>query len=119
MKYILTSLLSLLLMSCSQNISEARRLIKNSLKSPDSAYFENEKILFEDKADNGTWYLYSGDVHAKNSFGATIREHYCVAFKLVPSTNQVVFYPNAVSKCSSPPTSFEIESMKAINYWGK
>lgn len=51
--------------------------IKNSLKSPTSAEFDNERVFYGDTIPGDTINLI-GTVDADNSFGAKLRNNFCV-----------------------------------------
>lgn len=75
-------------------ISSARAAVSDTLKSPATATYSNEKIVDED--DYGR-VLVTLTVDSQNSFGAYIRTNYAVVIgSYDTSTDEFVYYPNGI-----------------------
>lgn len=95
----------------------AYELIKKNLKNPDGTYFKNDGIIDQRETKSGTIYFWAGEVYSKNSFGAVVRESYCLVFEKLDG-NRESHYPDTYMKiCSSPPTEDEVALMKSLNKW--
>lgn len=96
---------------------EASSLIKATLKDPDSAYFRDKEVRYEGRKDDSTYYIVSMDAFAKNSFGATLRESYCVTFHIKDGDKKQKYWTEGqhIKRCSNPPTHDEIEIIKQMH----
>ena len=96
----------------------AERILAESLKNPDSAYFTDSTIIEKWPMEGGTNFVASVTIVATNSYGAKLKETFCVAFH--ENDGKVHYDPNNsgshIIKCSTPPTSQEIALIKTSGF---
>jgi hypothetical protein len=93
----------------------ARSAVTDRLKAPMSANWVSTEVLDY----KGNRYVVHVVVDAMNSFGAYLRNSYCVVLTLDMKKRKIYFINEAlgVQECNREPTEKEIEMMKALNHW--
>lgn len=108
-------ILSIALFSCAGKEGKiqdkAEEFVKNTLKSPSTAKFVDNKMVY--KKDHN--YIVFVSVDAQNSFGATLRENYMVAFTLDANNKLNWDDKFGMQKASPNPSPEEVAAMAVLN----
>jgi hypothetical protein len=132
--FIISISVLLFLSSCSFFSEEGKaidiakyNIIQKQLKNPDSMYSEDFKVLdkmkyrltAEDIAGDYTLWFIHGNITASNSFGANLKQGYCVVF-FTGKGGDVFGQDFVVQECSRDnPTAQEITIIKNLFGWDK
>jgi len=102
--------------------SIAIQLVSQSLKSPSTAQFISTEVLYQKEVNNEIFYIVKTEVDAQNSFGAMIRDQYCVAFSQKKNEEEGKFryaQSSYIQSCNDNngrvPSSLIIDIMKTEN----
>ena len=89
----------------------AKTVISNYLKSPGSARWYSERILYSQHPH----YLVHIVVDSQNGFGAYLRNSLCVAVTLGEGDKFTWYRYPGVQECSNPPRDYEVELLKRLH----
>lgn len=103
-------------------ISIANQLVLERLRSPSSASFVKNEILYQKEDQGKEYYIIKSTVDAQNGFGAHIRSSYCVAISHQKDEAASLFHykkDSCMQSCEDSdgrvPASLAIDIMKRLN----
>jgi hypothetical protein len=95
----------------------AQRIVLENIKAPATARFSEQRVMYR----HGPHVAVRLAVDAQNSFGALIREHYCVFFEYIDcSAGQMNYSREAgFTTCGEWPTAAELATVAKLNGWSE